>query len=203
MQRKPNLAEWAVVLAVMGGSALVVYPFLSRAWEKPKPPCQSNLKMIGLGFAQYRDDSGDTFPAVRDRVSGLGWVETLQPYLKSTEIFQCPTEPNGAGESPDALHFSDYWMNRRLSSQSGPSLNPTAWQWTILAGDGNDGANATTSSYALSDLPSSWRQNPQSPARRHQGLANYLFADGHVKAFAPDKILTWAPQINAPTFAIR
>ncbi len=42
----------------------------------------SNLKQIGLAIIQYTQDSDENFP-VAD-----GWVKTLTPYLKSTDVFR-------------------------------------------------------------------------------------------------------------------
>ena len=71
----------------------------------------------------------------------------------------------------------------------------------ILTGDGNDDAPTWAS---LSQLPSAWKTDPQSPAWRHfEGAANYGFADGHVKSLKPSQVSTLSPKVATATFAIR
>ncbi len=73
---------------------------------------------------------------------------------------------------------------------------------TVLAGDGID--NSPTS-YAISELPETWRSTAKSPALRHykgEG-ANYGFADGHVKYLKPEQIKSSAPEKDVFTFALR
>ncbi|HEX9996975.1 MAG TPA: type II secretion system protein [Abditibacterium sp.] len=195
--------ELVVVLLILGTIAAILFPVFARVRDNHKPSCQSTMKQIGLGFLQYQQDYGEQFPVTRNRVSGEGWVEILQPYLKSTALFQCPKESYRAGDSPTEPHFSDYWMNRRLSGQNRKNLSEITQTWAILAGDGNDGSDATTSSYALSQLPIAWRRDPQSPARRHLDYGNYLYLDGHVKALKPEKVTTQTARVGEATFAVR
>ena len=42
----------------------------------------TNLKQIGLGIIQYTQDSDEKFP------SADGWMKTISPYIKSTDVFQ-------------------------------------------------------------------------------------------------------------------
>jgi len=78
----------------------------------------------------------------------------------------------------------------------------TEKQWE---GDGDGGSPASTASYAINDIPMSWRQVENSPATRHHGSANYAFADGHVKSLEPNDIsqLSSSQHPNAYTFSIR
>lgn len=139
--------------------------------------CQSNLKQIGLAFAQYAQDSNDRFPALSNN---LGWKGLISPYLKSEAVFQCPSIQN---ENP-----TDYWFNRRLNGQKLENVAEVAQ--TLLAGDGNDGTDAVSPDYNYSDLPAKWRVDEKSPAWRHLEVANYLFVDGHVKALKVARVKT-------------
>lgn len=72
---------------------------------------------------------------------------------------------------------------------------------TILAGEGEDDAPTWTS---LRQLPPRWIADETSPAWRHRKLANYLFADGHAKWLAPERISNGSPsKDDAQTFAPR
>ncbi|HEY3331829.1 MAG TPA: hypothetical protein VGK19_17490 [Capsulimonadaceae bacterium] len=54
--------------------------------------CQSHLKQLGMGFAQYANDYDEQYP-VRGQ-DGTGWAGALYPYEKSTGMFKCPDDEN-------------------------------------------------------------------------------------------------------------
>ncbi len=197
MKRAFTLVEVLVLLVVVGGIALLLWPVLF----KPKPDqrtlsCRSNLKQIGLGFLQYTQDFDERFPSARASASS-GWADLLQPYLKTQQLFQCP----GASSSVPPASSSDYFYNRHLARVAQDKLNESSL--TILSGDGNDNA-PTWNSWAQLPLDSSTNQH--SPSQRHlSGGANYGFADGHVKWLRPDQISTALPNPDALnwTFALR
>ena len=180
--------------ALAQGGILSVF---SRARENARSSsCQSNLKQIGLGLLQYQQDYDEKSPPATTKslgqYGGFGWASLLQPYLKSTQLFQCPSEKHNALDSPDETKagYTDYWMNSRASGLELVKFDSPAQ--TITFGDGDGGSPASTARYNISSLPYSWRTNPRSPARRHIQMANYAFADGHVKRLAPSSV-TMAP----------
>ncbi|MDQ3814871.1 MAG: SPFH domain-containing protein, partial [Armatimonadota bacterium] len=126
---------------------------------------------------------------VKQLVSQVGEVVTavaadaIYPYVKSHQIFQCPSEtasptpmPNPA---PDQAGYTDYWINRRICGVDLERLKAPAV--TLMLGDGNDGSDLTNARYSQSWLPSDWLQDKSKPCWRHLEGANYGFADGHVK----------------------
>ena len=129
---KKTQKTWALVslILVVGGGILLIplpaailFPVFARASENAKrSSCQSNLKQIGLGVMQWGQDHNETYPLA---ASNEQFRDTLQPYVKSTEIFQCPGEASEGG-------LSDYQYNFKLSgvkweSLNDPSLMPLAW----------------------------------------------------------------------------
>jgi prepilin-type processing-associated H-X9-DG protein len=150
--------------------------------------CQVNMKQIYLGFAMYLQDSDESFPstsgapaALAGRGVGYGWADTLVPYTKSSEIFQCPSENRQTKRAylPSEAGYTDYYMNSRVARRPQQKLvDPGV---TVLLGDGNDGREVNDARYALSAISSSWLSESNSPARRHNESANYIFTDGHIK----------------------
>ena len=52
-----TLIELLVVVAIIGILAAILFPVFARARENARrASCQSNLKQIGLGIAQYTQD---------------------------------------------------------------------------------------------------------------------------------------------------
>ena len=189
--------EALVVLAIVAIGAAILYPALTNLGGTPyankyRSLCQSNLKQIGLAFAQYAKDYDDKFPP-SNNVSGLE-REPLFAYLGSAEgVFQCPAT------RAQAANTTDYFFNARLAATDKTKIaNPDApVDFIILGGDGADDANTTSN---LSQIPASWRADENSPAWRHLDGANYLFIDGHVKWFGAGQIFG-APNAATPNAA--
>lgn len=200
MKRAFTIWQLLLLLAVLCILAAIIFPIIARERENEHPPngiCMSNLKNIGLGFQQYLQDYNEKFPVVTSGGSVFGWADALQPYMKSTQVFQCPLEQTGQSPdpAPSSAGYTDYWMNARLSGRSQSLLASTSL--TILNGDGNDGTDVTDARYAIHSIPEAWKKNANSPLNRFVEGANYGFADGHVKWIQADKMAAMKP--NAAT----
>ncbi|RYX85440.1 DUF1559 domain-containing protein [bacterium] len=181
-----TLIELLVVIAIIAILAAILFPAFSRARENARrASCQSNLKQIALGIQQYTQDYDERFPVV-DAATGFagnpGWAFATQPYLKSEQIFQCPSDsgvnPVGVDLPTRALSagFSDYLINYNLGGQSSAVLQYTTN--TVMNAEGS-GGNANFNA----------QRQPAAGSARHLEGANYSFADGHVKWYRPEVIL--------------
>ena len=179
-----TLIELLVVIAIIAILAAILFPAFARARENARrSSCQSNLKQIALGLKQYVQDYDERYPPI-DGGTGVaanpGWAYATQPYLKSEQIFQCPSDsgplPTEATLIARALNagFSDYYMNFEMGGLNEAALDFSSN--TVMNGEGNGNANYSAT-----------RSGAGSPARHLEG-ANYSFADGHVKWFRREKI---------------
>lgn len=88
-----TLLELLVVIAIIAILAAILFPVFARARENARrSSCQSNLKQIGLAFAQYTQDYDDWYPGARmTNAVATSWRENIQPYIKSRQIMVCPS----------------------------------------------------------------------------------------------------------------
>jgi len=209
-----TLIELLVVIAIIAILAAILFPVFARARENArKSSCQSNLKQLNLGLIQYIQDYDEKYPQVYIDTNGgggsfvagdKGWAETLQPYLKSTQILQCPSETNSpVTTGGTTTGYSDYWYNQGLAGNSQAAVSSVAQ--TIAFGDGV-GTNATiastiptataasqavfegTSAYIVLPGTNTTGAANLPAAQRHLDGANYAFADGHVKWFKGENV---------------
>lgn len=206
-----TLIELLVVIAIIALLAAILFPVFARARENARRSnCQSNLKQLALGIYQYAQDSDETYPLRNNDLDGngsyttgvdAGWAVMIEPYLKSRQIFQCPSEKRSQPTSPSATFYTDYYINvqmvaqayndptnpRRMSSVEYPVL-------TVLLGD-SGGMNGSWSN-EISFLPdvacgsADKAYIPKEGAMLHLDGSNFAFADGHVK---------WYKGVSEPT----
>jgi prepilin-type N-terminal cleavage/methylation domain-containing protein/prepilin-type processing-associated H-X9-DG protein len=176
-----TLIELLVVIAIIAILAAILFPVFARARENARrSSCQSNLKQITLGFKQYTQDYDELFPVAvmggTGNVNNGGlqnWAGSLQPYLKSSQIFQCPSETESPGD-PANNASTDYWYNIVVSQQNETKFNNSANTVILTEGTGTTDETAATASAPVT------LGTPPSYARHLDG-SNYAFVDGHVK----------------------
>jgi prepilin-type processing-associated H-X9-DG protein len=131
----------------------------------------------------YQGPGYDTGNTSFDYTTQQGWAEILQPYLKSTQIFQCPSEskpPVTTGTNG----YTDYWANYGALNKSDASFDSPAQ--TVLLGDGGNGDAAyictgCVGGYPCPDAVGTKAWLPDGGANRHLDGTNVAFVDGHVK----------------------
>jgi prepilin-type N-terminal cleavage/methylation domain-containing protein/prepilin-type processing-associated H-X9-DG protein len=213
-----TLIEALVVLAIILILAAILFPLFARGGhDSPRSSCLINIKQVGLGVMQYIQDYDERFPPIAISAvasstqfgSGpYGWADAIQPYIKSTGIYHCPTvkkqrDHTKKNRQNDAVipYYTDYYYNTNLDRVlQGKVPNPAM---LVLCGEGNDGTDGTDARYNRNVIPQVWLDTENSPARRHLDIANYLFADGHVKSVKPASIKSKRQNANDYSFAIR
>src|SRR3954451_12245993 len=96
-RRAFTLIELLVVISIIAILAAILFPVFARARENARrSSCQSNLKQISLGIIQYVQDYDETYPMIYNHIVGRTppyqcWGEWVQPYVKSQQVFTCPS----------------------------------------------------------------------------------------------------------------
>lgn len=191
-----TLIELLVVIAIIAILAAILFPVFARARENARrASCSSNLKQIALGIMQYTQDYDEKFPQFwgGSAPNPYGWADEIQPYLKSTQIFQCPSSSGAVSTDPTQVGYTDYSVNIRLSSDSygnySSGISLAALTQPTLTVMNSDDTPYTSRSWSWGCyLGASCTVSPftaglalNSAAGRHLDGENFSFTDGHVK----------------------
>ena len=155
-----TLIELLVVIAIIAILAAILFPVFQSVRENARAAdCVSNQKQIALAVIQYTNDNDEKFPFGTDAAPGDGgwnahtvyvipptsataaqlprslyyWAYTIQPYLKSYNVYQCKdsTVANIYGQTSSQPNTT-YTYNGELQASSNavvlsPSAVPMIW----------------------------------------------------------------------------
>ena len=189
-----TLIELLVVIAIIAILAAILFPVFARARENARrSSCQSNMKQIGLGFLQYSQDYDEKFMLEYDASNGAGYKQIVQPYLKSTQIWACPSnKENQMVQMPATGNYPaivmSYGANPHVLIPGFTGAPPLALAFVqstaskILMSETNFGEygnwNFPYPDWSVADIRDRGFAG-------HLGTMNCLFIDGHVKAMKP------------------
>ncbi len=107
LHRAFTLIELLVVIAIIALLAAILFPVFARARENArKSSCLNNLKQIGLGFQQYSQDYDGMTPGSSSTGGNASWPSLLMPYVKSEQIFACPSGTTSPAIRSDVMPAS-------------------------------------------------------------------------------------------------
>jgi prepilin-type N-terminal cleavage/methylation domain-containing protein/prepilin-type processing-associated H-X9-DG protein len=179
-----TLIELLVVIAIIAILAAILFPVFARAREKARQTsCANNLSQIGRGTWLYLQDWDDSFPdATASVMQGRPWMDQLKTYTGTKDLTRCPDDDSDFG--PTSKRLTSYVLNNYFTG--GRSLsdvkNPVNLIYAAEAAD-----NLTGDHYHPGRGADNMRR--ELATKRHDGLANYLFVDGHVKAMRFEQTL--------------
>ena len=206
-----TLIELLVVIAIIAILAAILFPVFAKAREKARQAsCLSNEKQIGLGVMQYVQDYDELMPSGRmsmnnrDNIGG-NWQVLLQPYIKSYQVFACPSNTRNKVAMYDGEDSNPGGPSKTLVSYAAPidvGGNNAAFGARGAAGpnisDFNNvaqtivicEANTANSDFRVTNglwTGANALGSGGNPAlfAGHSGFMNAIFADGHAKAVKP------------------
>jgi len=173
-----TLIELLVVIAIIAILAAILFPVFARARENARrASCLSNQKQIGLGFLQYIQDYDERFPR-HDNTSPGFWGVRIMPYVKSNQLFFCPSDTTPTHNSANPISTANVSYGYNYAYFSVFTTSPTHISaiakpsQTLLTGD----TGANTTGYVIY-----WTGTTYLPRDQHLDGATFLFADGHTK----------------------
>jgi len=187
-----TLIELLVVIAIIAILAAILFPVFARAREKARQTtCLNNCKQMGLGALMYSQDYDERIipqytsntpdgPIIHHATVHY-WCDLMYPYVKNTQIFRCPSKPEGVGFGIVAYGCNGWIVRAATSAFKLPQIVYPA-ETVMFADSGwteaNEGGGAYSNSICFQY--SSWGPTTFVP-QRHNGGANYTFCDGHAK----------------------
>ena len=198
-----TLIELLVVIAIIAILAAILFPVFAKAREKARQSsCLSNVKQIMLAQLQYCQDYDEKFSNNNYLVAGVynSVPDFLAPYCKSSQIFTCPSagslalQLNNSWNYPGGYswnmwgHFND---GARCLLYQWPLAQIGSPSQLIVMGDGSGQVQMLGSTLIANTDPQQMGDTVNGQARfiaRHNGGANFGFADGHAKWLRLDVI---------------
>ena len=204
-----TLIELLVVIAIIAILAAILFPVFARARENARrASCQSNLKQIGLGIQQYTQDYDESMPVCWWQYAPsvqMSWKDAIQPYVKSSQLFACPSNTFNTRSTYQSLNQIPLSYNcnsthaqavfgssagtaytggssaYKISSFQFPATTIAAFESTFT----NSDFNIANSYYTVTNRTSAGNSGTTYLFNGHLSTGNYLFTDGHVKSMKP------------------
>ncbi len=197
-----TLVEILVVVALVSFLSALLLSAFSRVRSASRTvTCAANLRQIGMAGAMYANDNRGFYPSVFSiKEPNCDWAELLFPYIKSAEVFKCPSFPNGEYRTgcPVSDTSEGFSLNQAfdwdgsystVQLTQGAPINQVRLRHpssTVLYLDGNGKTtlrDIRRTNIVINGEPISEEQllDFSELGNRHNYGANLCFADGHVK----------------------
>jgi prepilin-type processing-associated H-X9-DG protein/prepilin-type N-terminal cleavage/methylation domain-containing protein len=214
-----TLVELLIVIAIIGALIALLLPAVQAARAAARrSQCANNMRQVGLAIHQYALVHNGRFPSMaHNHDVEEAWVYTLAPYMESVdEVRLCPDDIKRLEQ--ETLRITSYAMNGYLrKADVNPFGDPEPGfvadlydlpqtHLTIVMFEAGPGVELTKDHVEPQDWFSAYNLKRNKPPKRavweavigevaverHAGgVANYLYADGHVAPIVADQIAEW------------
>ncbi len=208
LRRGVTLVEVIVVVSIVIVLASVLMVVLFKGKDRGKiAVCISNLKQIDLAYRLYAEDHDDCSPI--SPTGNLGdygaWKNALSPYVRSNEIYYCPSDKNAHIDRPGG----DYAVDRSFyTSYNGEVWGPGSvmgekpgYYFKVLSAIPDPAGSVHMYDYTITDRSRCYEDEESayylnySP---HAEMYSVLYWDGHVK-HEPNKWYWFVNRIESRT----
>lgn len=189
-----TLIELLVVIAILGLLVAILFPVFAHVRENGRRTvCTSNERQLGQAFLAYAQDNAERLPVQRGDDSANpvknrnaitnDWELKLLPYTKAREIAWCPDDTASIPYTDPATGMTvlhSYAVPGNIAGRSLAQI-PASALTVLLAESHTLGRNDSLDAVTPVLGRTAFDDNQWIPDFRHNGQANYLFLDGHVK----------------------
>jgi len=211
-----TLIELLVVIAIIAILAAILFPVFAQARDAARrSSCASNLKQVHLAVIQYAQDYDECMPFAVDTHlcdPTTGSMPALQPYIKNTQIFRCPSDFGDVNSSiPFYQRYGrSYKMEGRIFSnpldekllipivRTLPALEAGIDEKKILEGKPQEHTSYSTQLQLARDEMSVWDAGQVKKKEGwvvkawHMGGTPAVYLDGHVRAIKSKAEWDWS-----------
>ena len=186
-----TLIELLVVIAIIAILAAILFPVFAKAREKARQSsCLNNCKQMATAFLSYAQDYDERIVLCRQGASDPYYPVLLQPYVKNSQIFICPSRANyyvdqayifgsrcAYGMACKTAETGLYHCGNVGVWSSLRDLDPVA-EWVVFTETSQNGALDLSGGGCFRAADDSCDYYNAFP---HNGGRNHVFADGHAK----------------------
>lgn len=182
-----SVVELLVTMGVAGTLVAMAAAGWSAALSRSKAAsCLHSLRQVGMAALLYAADNDGRLPQSQHQSDS--WFGSLQGYLDGTRLYRCPADPNKKRNFSYAIN--DFLTPNPYGEESLDYSRLTTIpspRSTLLMAECHDKYQGSDHfHFADGDVgyaPAAF--SAEVGVKRHNGAANYLFADGRVEG------LTW------------
>jgi prepilin-type N-terminal cleavage/methylation domain-containing protein/prepilin-type processing-associated H-X9-DG protein len=203
MKRGFTLIELLVVIAIIAILAAILFPVFAKAREKARQSsCLSNVKQIVLATLQYAQDYDEVLPNFRVATgcpAGAGgtgdsapagsvwwWYDMQGPYIKNTQILQCPSRTPSAPRGCNRGITNRYAINTALAGlKMAEVIRPSGLVWLAETGcyaTASASGIASGNPWQCNDVADPSATSYSGFLKTHSGQCNAGYVDGHAKS---------------------
>ena len=189
-----TLIELLVVIAIIAVLAGLLFPVIGRVSEQGRSTkCSNFMRQLGTAALLYAGEHNMSLPVTthQRRQGGKSWSITLQEYAGGKITFRCPCDENATRAytylindfltpNPAGAPESDYSNLVRIEHPRETFLFAEASQ------NYTNSDHFHFSDYSGQEIPPEMFSE-QVAVKRHDGNANYVFADAHVETLNWDR----------------
>jgi prepilin-type N-terminal cleavage/methylation domain-containing protein/prepilin-type processing-associated H-X9-DG protein len=201
-----TLIELLSVLGILVTLSGILFPvFAMLRVRAQQTACASNLRQLDLAIRLYASDHDEGWPLNAHSSIPTTWGRTVRAYAggRWNEIRLCPADAQRAARL--AQGGTSYVFNESLTRDAGAGTI-ALFEQSIENGVREEDDHIHNRDWFAREPKTIWKKqilNDIQPDqhrlgvgrgrnRRPEGSANYLYADGHLKAISAAQIKAWA-----------